>query len=129
MRISVASPYQSGTCAHDLIVAHERGHVKIYEDFLPVAAHAIEGALRDRLTDRIRFADSAEAATAEITGTVRSLVSKVVKTEMARSELLHSRFDSIEESLHLLNACDGDVRRALDEEVTTWKSADSGVSQ
>lgn len=123
MRISVASPYRAGTCAYDMIVAHEYEHVRIYRDFLPTAAEAIEHSLKAVLSRNVRYAASAAAANAEVQRILRSEVTTTVRNEMARSGGLHNRFDSIEESLHMLNGCGGDVRRALDHEVLAWKSA------
>jgi hypothetical protein len=121
MRISVARPFHSGTCAYDVIVAHEREHVRIYNNFLPMAAESIEQSVRSHLSRKVRYASSAEAANADMRQVLRSEVSGVVKDEMAKSQALHSQFDSIEESLHMLNSCNGEIQRGLQKEVLAWK--------
>lgn len=121
MQISVAHPFRSGTCAYDTIVGHERGHIAIYDRFLPGAARAIEDSLDDTLSGRIRYAEDLQTAHADMRRLLHTLVSSVVRREMSRSQALHDRFDSIEESLHLLNACGGEIRRGLNQETLAWK--------
>lgn len=117
LRISVAHPFASGSCAYDAIVGHEREHVRIYEQFLPEAARAIERQVNARIGNAVRHATSTAAATAEMRRTLGWQVHEIVREEMARSQLRHAHFDSAEESLRLLNSCNGEVRRALSREV------------
>ncbi|HKE94386.1 MAG TPA: hypothetical protein VKB34_08795 [Povalibacter sp.] len=121
MRISVASPYHSGTCAYDMIVAHEREHVRIYSDFLPIAARAIELAAQAHISGHVHYTSSVIAANAEMSQLLRAQVLALIREEMAKGQALHNHFDSSEESVHLLNSCDGEVRRGLDREVLAWK--------
>lgn len=113
MQIAVANPFRSGSCAHDAIVAHEREHVNIYSQFLAGASQSIASVLRDVISGDVRHAQSLDAANSQMRQLLRAQVHEVVRTEMDKAQEMHDRFDSHEESLRLLNACDGEVRRTL----------------
>lgn len=113
MKIAVAHPFRSGTCAHDAIVEHEREHVAIYARFLTEAANSIAVILNDALPRSVRYAASLEAANSQMRQLLRSQVHEAVRSEMAKGQRAHDQFDSINESLRLLNACGGEIRHGL----------------
>jgi hypothetical protein len=121
LQISVAHPFQAGSCAFAAIVEHEREHVNIYSQFLAKASHSIEAELRQRIAGNVRYASSLDAANAQMRQLLRSQVHEIVRSEMARGQPLHDEFDSIDESLRLLNACNGEIRRGLSREVLALK--------
>lgn len=121
LQIAVAQPFAAGTCAFDAIVEHEREHVNIYSQFLSFASRSIEAQLRERIAGNVRYASSIDAANAQMRQLLRSQVHEIVRAELARGQPLHDEFDSIDESLRLLNACNGEIRRGLSRDVLALK--------
>lgn len=121
LQISVAHPFEAGSCAFDAIVEHEREHVNIYSQFLSHASRSIERELKERIAGSVRYAPSVDAANAQMRQLLRLQVHEIVRTEMAKGQPLHDEFDSIDESLRLLNACNGAIRRGMSREVLALK--------
>jgi hypothetical protein len=113
LQISVAHAFRRGTCGYDAIVAHERGHVEIYNRFLPLAAQSIERWLDTTVSERIVYADDLETAHTDMQRLLHEDVSAIVRLEMAQIQPLHDRFDSVDAALQLLDSCNGAIRRTL----------------
>ncbi len=120
LQISVAHAFRRGTCAYEAIVAHERGHVEIYDHFLPLAARSIERWLDTMVSEQPVYADDLATAHRDMRRRLHEDVSAIIRLEMAQVQPLHDRFDAADAALELLDSCNGEIRRTLKQQTLTW---------
>lgn len=106
--VYVAREFSQHSCAYREVLKHEMEHVKIYTDELARIERLVQDELERRYGGRPLYANPGRAIDTLQTQ-LNAWLDPLIRSEMAKVEVLQARLDTAEETDKLSHACLGEV--------------------
>jgi hypothetical protein len=112
VKIYVANEFAPGSCAYDVILAHEQRHLQAYMDNLARVQEVVRVALQKRFGDKPLYAATGTAL-GQLQNEINSVWFPFIRDEFEKGKPVQEKIDAPEEYARLGKACDGAIERAL----------------
>jgi len=112
VKIYVASEFPPGTCAYDVILAHEQRHLQAYMDNLARVEKVVRDALSKRFGDKPLYAASGTAL-GQLQNEVNGVWFPFIRDEFEKGKAVQDKIDAPEEYARLGKECGGEIARVV----------------
>jgi hypothetical protein len=109
MTVFVGREFSPGSCAYDMILAHELRHVHTYQQHLPKVEARLRAALATRFVSGPLYAVSGQGKAA-LEAEVNTGWLPYIKAELGKVETVQAQIDTPQEYARLSSACHGEVQ-------------------
>ena len=96
LKIVIASELPEGGCPYQAVLEHERGHARLYGEFLAIVEEAVRAELEREFDGFLGFAESLDAAQAALERLLLTSVRRALDARMQAGRALHERHDTDE---------------------------------
>lgn len=112
IEVFIAREFSPVSCSYREILAHEMGHVRLYQEQLPKVEATVRAALEARFAQRPLYAAVGQGIE-RLQDEVDTWLRPLIQAELAKIELFQKALDTREESARLSLACHGELAENL----------------
>lgn len=109
MIVNIGSEFAPDTCIYNLVLEHEKQHVRLYQENLPIVERNIRQLMEKRFAGKPIYAASGQAR-ALLADEIDQLWRPLIKSELSKVEIDQNKIDSEEEVTRLSWGCLGEVQ-------------------
>lgn len=109
MIVNIGSEFSPGTCIYNLVLEHEKEHVRLYQENFPTIEATLRQLMERRFAGKPIYAASGQARSV-LADEIDQLWRPLIKSELSKVEIEQNKIDSEEEVTRLSWGCLGEVQ-------------------
>ncbi len=109
MTVHIGSEFAPDTCIYNLVLEHEKQHVRIYQENFPIIESTIRQLMEMRFAGKPIYAPSGQARSL-LADEIDQLWRPLIKSELSKVEIEQNKVDSEEKIAELSWGCLGEVQ-------------------